>query len=121
MERFAGVAEADRTRANTWHAVNATLDRAARLRIEAAAHAGAAAVPERLAELDGEWDERDGPNAGESHEADEGVPEFQRTPGRVEDQDPRNPAGKPQGTLQDQQTTMDSEGHPVTPPSTEAG
>jgi hypothetical protein len=54
--RFAGLAEADRTRANTWHTVNAALDRAALLRIDASARAGAVDVPERLAELDREWD-----------------------------------------------------------------
>jgi hypothetical protein len=54
--RFAGLAEPDRTRANTWHSVNAALDRAAVLRIEASARGGAADVPERLAELEREWD-----------------------------------------------------------------
>jgi hypothetical protein len=54
--RFAALAEPDRTRANTWHGVNAALDRAALLRIEASARTGAAEVPERLAELDREWD-----------------------------------------------------------------
>jgi len=28
--------------------------------------------------------------------------------------DPKNPAGKPQGTLHDQEKTMESEGQPVT-------
>lgn len=54
--RFAALAEADRTRANTWHAVNAALDRAARLRIEAAAAAPAVEVPAGLAALEREWD-----------------------------------------------------------------
>jgi hypothetical protein len=54
--RFDVLAEPDRTRANTWHSVNATLDRAALLRIEASARAGAVDAPERLAELDREWD-----------------------------------------------------------------
>lgn len=54
--RFASLAEPDRTRANTWHSVNAALDRAAVLRIEAAARDGAADMRERLAELEREWD-----------------------------------------------------------------
>ncbi len=30
--------------------------------------------------------------------------------------DPKNPAGKPQGTLRDQQATMEGEGQPAPPP-----
>ncbi len=30
--------------------------------------------------------------------------------------DPKNPAGKPQGTLRDQQATMEDEGQPAPPP-----
>lgn len=54
--RFAALVETDRTRANTWHTVNATLDRAALLRIAAAAGVGHTSISERLAELDLEWD-----------------------------------------------------------------
>src|SRR5690606_36339610 len=54
--RFAGLAEADRTRANTWPSINAALDRAALLRIDASAQGGAVDVSERLAALDREWD-----------------------------------------------------------------
>lgn len=54
--RFAATAEPDRTRANTWHSVNAALDRAAVLRIEASARTGGADLAERLADLEREWD-----------------------------------------------------------------
>ena len=61
------------------------------------------------------------PRADAADESDAGVPEFQRTPGKAEGEDPTNPAGKPQGTLEDQEKNMDSEGHLVEPPQTEAG
>lgn len=63
----------------------------------------------------------EGPDAGESSEAVNGGPQVQRTPDKAEGGDPEGPESKPQGTLQDQETNMDSEGHPVAPPTTEAG
>ena len=63
----------------------------------------------------------EGPDVGESSEAVNGGPEFQRTPGKAEGEDPSTPQSKPQGTLEDQQKNMDSEGHLVEPPPTEAG
>ena len=63
----------------------------------------------------------EGPDAGEPTEALPGGPEFQRTPGKAEGEDPDRPQGKPQGTLEDQEKNMDAEGHLVTPPPTEAG
>lgn len=63
----------------------------------------------------------DRPRMDNAAESDIGVPEFQRTPGKAEGEDPANPASKPQGTLEDQEKNMDSEGHLVEPPSTEAG
>ena len=62
-----------------------------------------------------------GPRADEADGGDSGVPEFQRTPGKAEGEDPANPESKPQGTLEDQEKNMDSEGHLVEPPRTEAG
>ena len=58
---------------------------------------------------------------GNTGDGDSGVPEFQPTPGKAEGEDPTTPEGKPQGTLDDQEKNMDSEGHPVDPPPTEAG
>jgi hypothetical protein len=63
----------------------------------------------------------DRPPAGEAAGNDVGVPEFQRTPGKAEGEDPPDPQGKPQGTLEDQEKNMDSEGRLVEPPATEAG
>jgi hypothetical protein len=59
--------------------------------------------------------------SGNAGDDDSGVPEFQRTPGKAEGEDPADPEGKPQGTLEDQEKNMDSEGHLVEPPPTEAG
>lgn len=56
-----------------------------------------------------------------TEESDVGVPEFQRTPGKAEGEDPTNPESKPQGTLEDRAKNMDAEGHLVEPPSAEAG
>lgn len=58
---------------------------------------------------------------GDADEDEIGIPEFQRTPGTAEGEDPESPEGKPQGTLEDQEANMDSEGHLVEPPKTEAG
>ena len=63
----------------------------------------------------------EGPDAGESNETVNGGPQFQRTPGKAEGEDPLRPESKPQGTLEDQEKNMDSEGHPVDPPTTDAG
>ena len=57
-------------------------------------------------------------NAGDG-ESD--IAESQRTPGKAEGEDPDDPASKPQGTLEDQETNMDSEGHLVEPPPAESG
>jgi hypothetical protein len=59
--------------------------------------------------------------SGNAGDDDSGAPEFQRTPGKAEGEDPADPEGKPQGTLEDQEKNMDSEGHLVEPPPTEAG
>jgi hypothetical protein len=58
---------------------------------------------------------------GETAEGDVGIPEFQRTPGKAEGEDSANPLSKPQGSQQDQEKNMESEGQLVHPPSTEAG
>ena len=68
----------------------------------------------------------DQPKAGvlpvdKTGDADIGVPEFQHTPGKAEGEGPTNPESKPQGTLEDQEKNMDSEGHLVEPPQAEAG
>ena len=63
----------------------------------------------------------EGPPTGETDDGDAGIPEFQRTSGKAEGEDPTNPEGKPQGTLEDQEKNMDAEGHLVEPPRTEAG
>lgn len=63
----------------------------------------------------------EGPDAGESREAVNGGPQFQRTPGKAEGEDPQGAESKPQGTLDDQEANMESEGHLVGPPSSEAG
>jgi hypothetical protein len=57
------------------------------------------------------------PEGPPTPETEIGVPEFQRTPGTAEGEDPEDAQGKPQGTLEDQEKNMDSEGHPVEPPS----
>ena len=57
----------------------------------------------------------------EADDGDRDIPEFRRTPGKAEGEDPANPDSKPQGTLEDQEKNMDSEGHPVEPPPAEAG
>ena len=44
----------------------------------------------------------EGPDEGEGTEAVNGGPEFQRTPGKAEGEDPDGPESKPQGTLRDQ-------------------
>jgi hypothetical protein len=62
-----------------------------------------------------------GQPAGETDESDIGIPDFQRTPGQAEGEDPANPLSKPQGSQQDQEKNMESEGQLVRPPSTEAG
>lgn len=61
------------------------------------------------------------PHAGASSDAESGIPEFQPTSPTAAPEDPQGPASKPQGTLQDQEENMDSEGHLVTPPAIEAG
>lgn len=58
---------------------------------------------------------------GGANEVDIGVPQSQRTPGKAEGDDPAGPRSKPQGTLEDQEKNMDSEGHLVPPPPNEAG
>ena len=62
-----------------------------------------------------------GQPAGQTDGGPNDIPEFQRTPGKAEGEDPENPESKPQGTQQDQEKNMDSEGHLVLPPPTEAG
>ena len=62
-----------------------------------------------------------GQPSGGTDEGDIGVPEFQRTPDKAEGEDPANPTSKPQGTQQDQERNMESEGQLVQPPATEAG
>ena len=61
------------------------------------------------------------PRVAGTDENDVGVPEFQRTPGKAEGEDPTNAESKPQGTLDDQEQNMDSEGRLIEPPQTEAG
>jgi hypothetical protein len=63
----------------------------------------------------------EGPDVGESNEAVNGGPQLQRTPGKPEGEDPDRAESKPQGTLEDQEKNMDSEGHLVGPPPSEAG
>lgn len=63
----------------------------------------------------------EGPAVDEGTESLSGRPQFQRTPGKAEGEDPDRPETKPQGTLQDQEENMDAEGHLVGPPPTEAG
>ena len=63
----------------------------------------------------------EGPDVGESNDAVNGGPQFQRTPGKAEGEEPGRPESKPQGTLEDQEKNMDSEGHLVGPPPSESG
>jgi hypothetical protein len=62
-----------------------------------------------------------GQHAAHAGDGASDVAESQRTPGKAEGEDPHDPASKPQGTLEDQETNMDSEGHLVEPPSAESG
>jgi len=63
----------------------------------------------------------EGPDVGESKEAVNGGPQFQRTPGKAEGEDPENPDTNTHATGPDQETTMASDEHLVGPPPTEAG
>ena len=58
---------------------------------------------------------------GNTGSGDGGVAEFEQDINRLDNSakpvtpDPSNPASKPQGTLQDQEKNMESEGQPVQP------
>ena len=57
----------------------------------------------------------EGPDAGESSEVENGGPQFQRTPGKAEGEEPANRDTKPQGTVRDQEKNTESVGQPVRP------
>ena len=58
---------------------------------------------------------------GDTGDGETGVPEFEQgmsnRPGDKAAPDPKNPAGKPQGTQRDQEKNMESEGQPVRLPA----
>jgi hypothetical protein len=58
---------------------------------------------------------------GATGDGDTGVPEFEQgisnRPGDKAEDDPKNPASKPQGTVRDQEKNMESEGQPVQLPA----
>jgi len=56
----------------------------------------------------------EGPDVAESSEAHGGGPEFQRTPGKAEGEDPQAAESQPQGTLIDPEDNMEAERRPVT-------
>ena len=54
----------------------------------------------------------EGPDVGDSSEVENGGPQFQRTPGKAEGEEPANPDTR---TVRDQEKHIESEGQPVTP------
>jgi hypothetical protein len=56
----------------------------------------------------------EGPDVGESTEAENGGPQFQRTPGKAEGDDPQDPERTSHETpRRDEETTVDAEGQSV--------
>jgi hypothetical protein len=63
----------------------------------------------------------EGPDVGESTEAENGGPQFQRTPGKAEGDDPQDDERTSRGTPGRDESTVDAEGQSIPGPAEDGG